>query len=91
VFVLQAKQFVVSVNAIRFARLNGGMIDLAEVPDLLREGRAIAWLPKGAAIHPAIAKALHPETIVVTRGSYPTDPLVIDIPETQSHTEGSDR
>ncbi len=83
VFILQAKQFVVSVSAVKFARLNGDLIDLSEVPGLLRDKRAVAFLPKGSAIHPAIAKALHPETVVVTRVSYPTDPLVIDIPETR--------
>jgi hypothetical protein len=84
VFILQAREFAVSVDAVKFARLNGDLIDSSEVPGLLSEKRAVAFLPKGAAIHPAIEKALHPATVVVTRVSYPTEPLVIDIPESDN-------
>lgn len=81
VFILNGEEFVVDVSAVQFAQLNGDRIDASDVPGLLRQGRAVALLPKGVAIHPAIAKALHPETIVVTRVKYPSDPLVIDIPK----------
>ena len=81
IFILQAKQFVASTSTLRFARLNGEPIDSSEVSDKLRNKRAVAYLPKGAAIHPAIANALHPETVVVTKVSYSADPMVVDIPE----------
>jgi hypothetical protein len=81
VFILQAKQFVAPLNTLQFARLNGDAIDATEVDNLLAAKRAVVFLPKGVEIHPAIANALNPETVVVTRVSYPTDPLVIGIPQ----------
>lgn len=81
VLILQSDQFAASMNTLRFSRLDGSAIESDDIPGLLKTKRAVAFLPKGTGIHPAIVATLHPETIVVTRVSYPSDPIVIPIPE----------
>ena len=81
VFLLQGKQLMVSLRALQFHHLDGRQISHDDALELLREPKAVAFLAKGCRIHPDIAKILHPDTIVVTRVSYPVDPLVIDLPE----------
>jgi hypothetical protein len=78
---LNSDQFVASMAALRFSRLDGSEIKSGDLPGLLNAKRAVAFLPKGTGIHPAIVAALHPETIVITRVSYPSDPVVIPLPE----------
>ncbi|WP_145391376.1 hypothetical protein [Stieleria neptunia] len=81
VLVIREKRFAASFNTLQFAHLNGDVIDSSVIKDLLSKDRAVVFLHKGTTIHPAIANSLHPETVVVTRVSYPIDPLVIGIPE----------
>ncbi|MCD0459264.1 hypothetical protein [Roseiconus lacunae] len=81
VLVLRSKRFAASFDTLKFTRLNGDSIDSSAIKDLLARKRAVVFLHKGTTIHPAIVGSLHPETLVVTRVSYPVDPLVIGIPE----------
>ena len=81
VLMLHSDQFVASMAALRFSRLDGSEIKSNDLPGLLNAQRAVVFLPKGTGIHPAIVAALHPETIVITRVSYPSDPVVIPLPE----------
>jgi hypothetical protein len=81
VFMLTSDRFMATMTTLRFARLDGSQIDSDDLPELLATRRAIAFLPKGTGVHPAIAAALHPDTIVITRVSYPNDPIAIPLPE----------
>lgn len=81
VLILQSDQFVASMTTLRFSRLDGSEIESDDIPGLLKTKRAVAFLPKGTGIHPAIVATLHPETIVITRVSYPSDPVVLPVPE----------
>ena len=81
VLILQSKRMVASLSTLRFMRLNGDVIDKEDIPKLLQVGRAVVFLHQGCAIHPAIAKSLHPETVVVQRISYPNVPLIIPLPD----------
>lgn len=81
VLVIRETRFAVPFDTLQFAHLNGDVIDSSAIKDFLSRDRAVVFLHKGTAIHPAIANALHPETVVVTRVSYTIDPLVIGIPE----------
>lgn len=78
---LTSDRFAATMNTLKLSRLDGSTIDSDDLPDLLAAKRAVAFVPKGTGIHPAIISTLHPETIVVTRVSYPSDPIVIPLPE----------
>ena len=78
---LTSDRFTATVNTLRFSRLDGSAIDTEDLPSLLANKRAVAFMPKGTGIHPAITSALHPDTIVITRVSYPADPVVIPLPD----------
>lgn len=69
------------MSALRFSRLDGSEVKSNDLASLLDAKRAVAFLPKGTGIHPSIVGALHPDTIVVSRVSYPSDPVVIPLPE----------
>ena len=81
VIMLTSDRFMATLTALRFTRLDGSQIDSDDLPELLATKRAVAFVVKGTGIHPAIASALHPDTIVISRVSYPNDPIVIPIPE----------
>lgn len=81
VLILQSERFIASMSTLRFTRLDGSKIESKDIPAMLKNGRGVAFLPKGTGIHPAIVSALHPETVVATRVSYPSDPVVIPILE----------
>jgi hypothetical protein len=81
VFMLTSDRFIATLTTLRFTRLDGSQIDSEDLPALLATKRAVAFVPKGTGVHPAIASALHPDTIVITRVSYPNDPIVIPLPE----------
>ncbi len=83
IFVLQSEQLVVSMNALTFSRLDGEPVASSAVPKILESKRAVAFVPEGCTIHPAISAALHPDTLVVSRRSYPEEPLLIPLPETR--------
>jgi hypothetical protein len=61
---LTSDRFVARMNTLKFSRLDGSMIESDDLADLLAMKRGVAFVPKGAGIHPAIAAALHPDTIV---------------------------
>lgn len=81
VFMLTSDRFMATMTTLKFSRLDGSVIDSDDLPELFATKRAVAFVPKGTGIHPAIASALHPDTIVITRVSYPTDPVVIPLPD----------
>lgn len=83
IFVLQSEQLVMSMNALTFSRLDGEPVASSDVAKILEAKRAVAFVPKGCTIHPAIAAALHPDTLVVSRRSYPEEPILIPLPETR--------
>lgn len=74
IFMLTSKRFTGPIAALKFSRLDGSVIDPDDLPKLLASKRAIAFVPTGTGIHPAITAALHPDTIVITRVSYSSDP-----------------
>ncbi|EMI45755.1 hypothetical protein [Rhodopirellula sp. SWK7] len=78
---LTSDRFVATTNTLKFSQLDGSEIKSDDLASLLNDEQAVAFVPKGVGIHPAIASTLNPDTIVVTRVSYPTDPIVISIPE----------
>ncbi|KAA5536078.1 hypothetical protein FYK55_28195 [Roseiconus nitratireducens] len=81
IFMLTSDRFTATMNTLKFSRLDGSIIDPDDLPDLLAAKRAVAFVPKGTGIHSAITAAMHPDTIVITRVSYPSDPVVIPLPE----------
>ena len=83
VFMLTSERITATLNTLHFSRLDGSDLKPAEIDELLKKKRAVAFLQKGTGISAEIAAALHPDTIVVTRVSYPADPVVISLPHPQ--------
>lgn len=67
VAMLQSKLVRFSVHQLRFQSVSGEEIDLETVQSRLKENPLALLLPSGASIHPQLAAALNPETIIVIR------------------------
>jgi hypothetical protein len=83
VFMLTSERITATLDALKFSRLDGSIVKLADLEGVLATKRAFAFVAKGSDIHPSIVASLHPDTIVITRKAYETDPVVIPLPDVQ--------
>lgn len=67
VALLQSKLVIFNVRQLKFRTVNGDDIDVEKVKERLKEHPLALMLPSGAKIHPQLAAALNPDTIVVSR------------------------
>ncbi len=81
IFMLTSERIIATLDALKFSRLDGSIVKTDDLEGVLATKRAFAFVPKGIDIHPSIAASLHPDTIVITRTAYETDPVVIPLPD----------
>ncbi|NND97143.1 MAG: hypothetical protein HKN47_07435 [Pirellulaceae bacterium] len=74
VAMLQSKLVRIGVHQLKFQSVGGEEIDLEEVQSRLKKNPLALLLPAGASIHPQIAAALRPGTVVVTRADSRSTP-----------------
>ncbi|WP_153555630.1 hypothetical protein [Roseimaritima sediminicola] len=67
VALLQSKLVIFNVRQLKFRTVNGDDIDVEKAKERLKENPLALILPGGAKIHPQLAAALNPDTIVVSR------------------------
>jgi hypothetical protein len=78
VALLQSKLVRFGTHQLRFQSVDGEAIDLDTVRARLKKNPVVLLLPSGASIHPQLAAALNPETVVVMRadGRHAPQPLI---------------
>jgi len=67
VTILQSKLLRFGVHQLKFRSIAGEDLDIEDVKTRLKKNPLVLMLPVGASIHPQLAAALNPDTIVVAR------------------------
>lgn len=67
VAILQSKLVRFGVHQLKFQTVAGNDLDIEGIKTRLNKNPLVLMLPAGASIHPQLAAALNPETVVATR------------------------
>lgn len=82
VTLLQSRLVRFSVRQLRFSSVSGDKLETKEVIERLKTNALALMLPDGAKIHPQLAMAFKPDTVIVSRtGPRPTPLRLVPRPD----------